>query len=939
MKGPYRTVVMLFPWLPLFANAQFSFTNASHLKNTVTNSGGCMGVTDMNGDGLDDLCILHGSRVFMVEYQNLDGSFVLMDYDSISNSDQWGWALGDLDGNGHKDMICGGFYNGVKYMRIDAPGNAQLTELDNGWMYMQCNNIVDIDNDGHNDFWACHDNGAPRQWINDGSGNLSYADIIDYTTDPPSDMSGNYGSVWIDFDNDGDLDLYIAKCKQGVTDPNDPRRWNRLFVNDGNGGFTDRAEEFGLQVRGQSWMADFADIDNDGDLDMVVANHDATVQLYENDGSGHFTNITTNSGLGIPGFFLQCKFVDLDNDGYVDLLMAGGIERLWRNNGDRTFTLVNGVFPASKAMHGFATGDLNNDGSIDVFANYGSGYVTPDMNNPDRLWLNNGNDNHWVGVRLQGTTSNPDAIGARVTITGPWGAQIREVRAGESYGIVTTSMCHFGLGPETVIPTMSIRWPSGLVETFSDIAADQVINVVEGICISPTATISTPDGLIVCENGDPITLVANEGYDHAWSTGATSQSIEVDIPGTYSVTIDDGQGCTARASVFVRSSPDQTPTVSISGDTRSCEGDEVVLTSSEAFAYSWSNGAVTQSISVTQSGTYAVTTQGNCDVFTSDPIEVEMLDGPDAPVADDVTIPAPGTATLFATGDDIRWYDVPNGGTPIGLGNFFETPVVTEHTPFWASATLNHPGTIHFGGPLERDENGQFHPNTDFYPLFTAYEAFTIRSVKVYANGTAPRTIALIDRADGSSVASGTFSIPDGESRVDLAFEVPAPGDYALRCVGGNPQLWRDGLGSDPAYPYPLGDVGSITSSNVVGNNATALYYFFYDWEVQTAGQACEGPRTEVAVNVGTVGVAATGVPDGALVWPNPASEHIIVSVGGARGTATVDMLDLTGRVVLPARNVHGAHLRLNVNGLAQGDYLVRISHAGGRSVHRIQVL
>jgi hypothetical protein len=942
MLKQYTLGVALLLCSPALLNAQFSFTNATNLKSNTTTSGGCMGVVDMNGDGLDDMCILNNSRFFMVDYQNPDGTFTLVNYGSVSNSGQWGWALGDVDGDGHKDMISGGNGDGVHYMRISAPGESSLSDLNNGNIFMQCNNIVDINNDGHNDFWACHDIAAPKQWLNNGTGNLSYANIIDYTTNPTTDMSGNYGSVWIDFDNDGDLDLYIAKCRQNVNNAGDPRRWNRLFVNDGNGNYTDRAAEFGVEIRNQSWTADFADIDNDGDLDLVVTNHDATIQLFENDGTGQYTEITAGSGLAITGFFLQSKFVDFDNDGFVDLLVAGGIERLWRNNGNKTFSLVNGVFPANKAMHSFATGDLNNDGFLDVFANYGSSYINADPNNPDRLWLNNGNDNHWFGVRLQGTVSNRDAIGARVTITGPWGTQIREVRAGESYGMVTTFMCHFGLGQETVIPVMTIRWPSGLEETFTDIEADQVINVIEGVCISPSASITTPGNLIVCGNGDAITLTANDGYNYIWSNGATTQSIEVTESGSYSVTIDDGEGCSATTSTFVQQSPDETPTVTAAGETRFCEGQDVVLTASNAAGFVWNTGATTQSITVTESGSYTVTIQGSCGAFTSAAVVVDVLDGPDAPVADDVTIPVPGSATLFAVGDNIQWYDVPVGGSPIGSGNSFETPEVATATSFWASATQETPGAIDFGGPVTRSTTGQFHPNTDFFPLFTANEAFTIVSVKVFANGAGPRTIALVNQSNGTTLATAAYTIPDGESRVVLNYAVPGPGNYSLRCVGGNPQLWRDGIGSNPTYPYPLGTVGAITSSSVSGTNATALYYFFYDWEVQAVGSSCEGPRTEVLVNVGSVGVNDLDGSSVTNVWPNPATDLVMVSFANAQGRVVVDMLDMTGRMVISregdARARRDGILQLNVGSLASGDYIVRVQHDGGVSAHRVAV-
>ncbi|MBK7945403.1 MAG: hypothetical protein IPJ85_08895, partial [Flavobacteriales bacterium] len=115
---------------------------------------------------------------------------------------------------------------------------------------------------------------------------------------------------------------------------------------------------------------------------------------------------------------------------------------------------------------------------------------------------------------------------------------------------------------------------------------------------------------------------------------------------------------------------------------------------------------------------------------------------------------------------------------------------------------------------------GAYHTNSDNYPVFTASEAFNIVSVKVYANGAGNRTVALIDRNTGATLSSQAINIPDGESRITLNYAVPGPGTYGLRCVGGNPQLWRDGNGSNPAYPYALGTVGAITTSSVTGNNA-----------------------------------------------------------------------------------------------------------------------
>lgn len=136
---------------------------------------------------------------------------------------------------------------------------------------------------------------------------------------------GSYGSVWSDVDNDGDLDLYIARCKHGVDDPGDGRRINQLFWNNGNGTYTqDLTNVSGLRIGAQSWTADFGDIDNDGDFDCLVTNHDVSSQLLENDGAGHFTDISASSDVlnTITGLTAQGIFRDFDNDGFVDILVA-----------------------------------------------------------------------------------------------------------------------------------------------------------------------------------------------------------------------------------------------------------------------------------------------------------------------------------------------------------------------------------------------------------------------------------------------------------------------------------------------------------------------------------------------------------------------------------------------------------------------------------------
>ncbi len=916
----YYAVALLAVISP-FATAQPQFTNATAALAHTAHSGGCMGVTDMDGDGLDDVVQLDGSKHVHILYQEQDGGFTHIDYGSVSFSDQWGWSIGDLGNDGHKDIVSGGNGDGTHFVSIASRGVFTTTALGGPNIFQQNMSMGDIDNDGRVDVYACNDVGAPNLWFTDASGvPQTNNDYINWATTPASDMSGNYGSCFTDFDNDGDLDLHIAKCRQGVNDPNDPRRWNRLFVNDGSGQYTDQAAAYGAQDQEQTWATDFGDFDNDGDLDMVSIEHSTGTQLFVNDGTGHYTNVTTGSGLGVAVFPLQCLMRDLDNDGFLDVLIAGGSEFFFKGHGDGTFSAVEGLFPYTKPMHGFAFGDLDRDGFEDVYANYGNGYVDASENDPDILWRNTPNGNHFFRVRLQGTTSNRDAIGARVTITGPWGTQVREVRSGESYGLVNSFTLSFGLGAHTSVPTMTVRWPSGLVETFNDLHADQTITVVEGTCISPNVAISGIPATVLCPGSDPIVLTASPGTAFTWNTGAMGNQLTVSQQGNYYAITGTGN-CITQANLFVWDSPDETPSITADGPTTICPQDQVVLTASPAAGYTWSNGSDQQSINVDAAGSYSVTVQGACGTFTSAAIEVDLLDAPVAPQSSNVTIPDPGSAVLTATGDNLRWFDVAEGGTPIGEGSPWTTPWLTTGTTFWCASLGLNGGQSEYGGRTDRSNAGGYQDNDFYYLHFTTVQDMEVRSVKVYANGAGFRSIALVELPSEEVIQSGVYNLPDGESRVQLDWIVAADGNYGLRLLSGDPQLWRDGPGSNTAFPYDLGGLGAITGSNA---GSDSYYYYFYDWEVAVPTIWCESLRTPVEVAVGPVGLADHAGNGPLRIVPNPAREHITVSGVWPAGARNVEVLDVAGRVCRTVE-VHGASLVIPVATLAPGAYTVRV--------------
>ncbi len=474
-------LMLFFAWNGTAAAQTFT-DQTSLLSNPGFHSGVAMGIADMNGDGLDDIIRLSDASDLFIEHQEApNAAFSSFSYGDIGSGSEWSLCIGDVDRNGFNDLVVGGAYNDLKLLKANSTGaNYTQSDLPNSNIFLQGSNIVDIDNDGWLDIFACHDDDESRSYRNLGDGNFVFDNSL-IATALPTGNSGNYASIWTDYDNDGDLDMYLSKCRQGVDSPDDPRRINQLFQNDGANNFSEVGAAAGLRFGDQTWATDFADYDNDGDMDCFLLNHYTSSRLMRNNGDGTFTDVTASSGMSaddLDFFGIQAIFRDFDNDGFVDLLVAGTEQRLFRNNGDSTFTRLANPF-TSDAMESFAVGDLNSDGYLDIYAGYANLFNSP-SNIDDTLFFNDGGSNNFFSVLLQGTDSNSNGIGARVELHGPWGIQHREVRSGEGYGIMNSLRQHFGVGSATSISKLVVKWPSGTVDELLNPAINAQITLAEG---------------------------------------------------------------------------------------------------------------------------------------------------------------------------------------------------------------------------------------------------------------------------------------------------------------------------------------------------------------------------------------------------------------------------------------------------------------------------
>ena len=424
---------------------------ATTLPNVI--AGDC--VVDMNGDFLDDIVSVSGSTA-TVSYQQENGTYFsgIITGPSPENSPSWSIAAGDLDNNGMNDLMYGGG-GGVSLMLRSDDGSTFTEWATDEYVFSQRGNMVDINNDGILDAYMCHDVAPNVYMLSDGAGGFEY--IQGGLGETPN--GGNYGSVWIDYNNDGLIDMFIAKCRGGDV----PENINQLHRNNGDGTFTEVGEEVGLADNVQTWSSAWADYDNDGDMDVFIgasSTSNGSHKMMRND-DGIFVDITAQSGIlaSMPtGIEHVCH--DYNNDGFVDIDISGTTMLL--NNGDMTFTHSN------TAVSNGPVGDLNNDGYLDVVSPFGG-----------QVYFNQSEGNNYLKINPIGVESNKNGIGARVTIESSMGAQIRDIKSGDGFGNMSMLTAHFGIGQDEIVESITINWPSGIVTTLYDVYANNTLNIVE----------------------------------------------------------------------------------------------------------------------------------------------------------------------------------------------------------------------------------------------------------------------------------------------------------------------------------------------------------------------------------------------------------------------------------------------------------------------------
>jgi len=292
----------------------------------------------------------------------------------------------------------------------------------------------------------------------------------------------SFQPLWFDYNNDGLADLYVT------TDSN----FSPLYRNNGDGTFDDVTEAAGLCKFGTGMGVTAGDYDDDGDLDLYMTNTGENF-FWQNNGDGTFSDVSypTNTR-DVFSLGWGTGFIDFDNDGDLDLYVTNGtiqgqlhnpliavkkFDKLYRNNGDGTFddaSRSEGI-SGNDAKEATAFGDYNNDGFVDIMII--SRQAEPIARH--RLYQNQGNDNNWLTVRLVGTASNRDAVGAKILVSAGSKTQMREIISGSSFLAQNSLWQTFGLGNLTHVKRIEVRWPSGKVQILQDVGINQKISIVE----------------------------------------------------------------------------------------------------------------------------------------------------------------------------------------------------------------------------------------------------------------------------------------------------------------------------------------------------------------------------------------------------------------------------------------------------------------------------
>ena len=938
-KSLFSICLILSSWM---LNGQtISFNTPSSQDQIPTfNSLDPIAIVDMNNDLMDDIVVLDRGRFLYIAYQQLHNLPFVVDTLPISfKRAQWNMAVADMNADGIRDIVTVGNKDGISII-FRSDSTERLQKIPNSIIYSQSLNLVDIDGDGFLDIFVADDENRNRIYINDQQGNWNYRPNLFSEPNNQSISSGNYGSVWEDFDMDGDMDVYVTKCRGGVNDPKDPRRRNRWFRQAEDGSFEDIAPALNVDFGSQSWTVNFGDLDNDGDMDFIVTNHDVAAQIMENV-NGQYIDRKTFSQVNIQGATIQSYLDDFDNDGILDILVGGEPAYLYRGLGNWAYEkqlLPSDIYD----IISFGIGDLNNDGFRDMYASFPK-LVNEISPLQDELFLGVPNGNNFIDFNLIGASANSDAIGAIVQLFYNDQQQMRSIRSGESYGIMNSYRVHFGLGKSNEVDSVRVLWPSGKTAIFHPDKVNQTYILEENDCITSLVELRDSSFYVICKD-DTMTLQAPSGSEYKWSNGASTDRIFIDRSGTYVVSYTDNMGCKAYSSpITVLVGEVQKPRVRfLAGDVTNCPGTVVELVA-DGDSLGWITGDgfhPGDTLRVTEPTVLQAVNKTACNVFFSDSISVSFLDEIEEPKVAYTQVHRNGYTKVYSNQSKVLWYANSDSEYPSSRLDTLELGPLLRDTTIFVSSLSDYQYTPDTTGEIFVSESsGGYHvKHKNVSTYFEVLKDIHLYEVAVYTKYPGDRNIIILD-PDGRTIFDEIYTLDSGLFRLQLDVEIDArPGNFAIttdtdvneREFGfRSPQLWR--INKPYAYPYTYNDRLRIVGSSL---GLHSVYYFF-DWLVSPGKYECESNRIPVNITLDSI----TRTEEMSLnlqvnLYPNPTSHWINLDFTSMpERVNTVFIKDVMGRT-LHRESIDPASVKvvqLDVSLLPNGLYWIWLENEGGK--------
>jgi len=547
-----KSYILMFGivFLSLLTNAQFDLVS-QEMGVTVLHEGTDWGngasFFDFNHDGWDDLTTANGDSTLQFFQNNGAGTLVELEINLPINDFAQVKAIVwvDYDNDGDSDLFISQ-YGGRLYL-LNNLGNLNFTDvtaeagISTGIYNYYGVSFGDVNKDGYLDFYISkYYNPAVNPqaeyssvfYMNTGTGAF-----VDMTTASGlfQSPSPSFQSVFFDYNKDGYLDLFIIV---------DRVMWpNELFVNNGNGTFTEVSDLMGASVGIDSMCANLGDYDNDLDLDIYITDGVIGNVLLQNNYPNNFQNRAASAGVTVNKICWGSNWLDADNDGWQDLFVATTIglftdapNIILKNNSQDGFSDMSqawGIGTDNSPSMCNVIGDINNDGYFDYYNN---------NNYPSysELWQSETGENNFVSMTFEGTISNRDAVGTEAIVYFNNTHNLRLKQFGESYLAQNSGKEIVGVGSAEIIDSIIIHWPSGLVNKYFDLLPNNQYHFIESQSGFQQNELSTMD-FTICPNQE-IILDGGEGESWLWNNGYDGRFLSITEPGTYQVQITDQTG-------------------------------------------------------------------------------------------------------------------------------------------------------------------------------------------------------------------------------------------------------------------------------------------------------------------------------------------------------------------------------------------------------------